>query len=386
MNGGTTVNLWPSRTKKGSRSANMSEQEAFDFVRTCVSHQPEEHRREKAERFMARGIEWETAVQEAIRHQVLGLFYHHVDTLLGSKLPSSLRDYIQEYWRGVRIHNTFLSEELGNVIHRCENQGIPVLALKGPVLAKVAYGDMSLRQYVDLDILIPGSRFPDVDHLLQEMGYRYAGEFQHITGWRKQLALYLSGQWPFTRRRGPFTIDVHTRIMPPGYSFSSDFEQYWKRSSSIRLKEGVRVRVFGPEDTVLILAHHGTKNQWRALKHVVDLAEYIQSGPDVDWEVLVNRSRAMNGSRALKLALIMVSDVMDTSLPAGVHRWAEGEQDVRDVAARMKGYLRNQYQNSALSYTKRVRLQLATKDTRYSQLRYIFHSAMHHLWSSLLSP
>jgi hypothetical protein len=364
----------------------MSEQEAFDFVRTCVSHQSEEQRREMAEKFLEKGINWETVVQEAIRHQVLGLFYYHVDALLGNKLSPTFRDQIQEYWRGVRIHNTFLSEELGNVVHQCKKQGIPILTLKGPVLAKVAYGDISLRQYVDLDILIPGSRFSEVDRLLQEMGYGYAGEYQHIRGWRKQLALYLSGQWPFTRRRGPFTIDVHTRIMPPGYAFSSDFQEYWKRSDSVRLKKGVRVQVFGPEDTVLILAHHGTKNQWRALKHVVDLAEYIHSGPDIDWDVLVDRARAMNGSRALKLALIMVRDVMSASLPVDVHEWAKNEEDVCEVAVRMKGYLRKRYQNSDLSYRKRVLLQLATKDTRYAQLRYIAHSIMHHVWSSLLSP
>ena len=37
----------------------------------------------------------------------------------------------------------------------CNENKIPLLFLKGPVLAKELYGDISLRTSSDLDILIP---------------------------------------------------------------------------------------------------------------------------------------------------------------------------------------------------------------------------------------
>lgn len=352
--------------------------DAYEFIRTCLSHQSVAARREVAQSVLETGVDWEVVHQEAQRHRVLPLLLHTLEELLGSRLPSSIQDQSQEHRRGVRIQNTFVIQELKRVTRQFAEAGLPLLIMKGCVLARTAYGDIALRQSVDADIVVPDDQFSEADRLLQDIGYEYAEKRRMLTGWRKRLSRYLDGQWQFTRGNA-FALDVHTRLMPPRYSFPSDFHRFWERARPVRLTDDVTVQGLSPEDQVLMLAHHGIKNQWRALRHVVDIAAVIRE-EDVDWERLLSRTEMMNATRALNLGLCMCRDLLDVTLPAPVKKWSSGDS-VHGVAASMKNYLQNRPRKSALTYGERVQLQVATKDTVGGQVRYAAHSLLKHLSS-----
>jgi hypothetical protein len=362
----------------------MSGADAYELIRACLSHRPEAMRRKTVRSIVDTSVDWDLVQRVAKRHRVLPLLFHALENLMGDRLPSSVREQSRKHRRGVRIQNTFLIQELGRVVHYFENEELPILALKGPVLAQTAYGDIALRHSVDADVLVPKERFSEVDDLLQAIGYEYADKRKAMTGWRKSLSLYLDGQWEFTQGNS-FALDVHTRPMPPGYTLSPNFQQFWERARPVRLGKEVVVRGFSAEDQVLILAHHGVKNQWRALRYVADIGGVICSGPDLDWSLLLERVRRMDTTRVLKLGLYMAHDLLDTSIPKDVREWMQ-EEPVRDLSALAKDYLRNRHRTGVLSYGKRVRLQLATKDTFTARLRYGTYSALQHLWSEFLKP
>ena len=47
-----------------------------------------------------------------------------------------------------------LTSELIKIMKLLEENDIKAIAFKGPTLAQLAYGDVTLRQYVDLDLLV----------------------------------------------------------------------------------------------------------------------------------------------------------------------------------------------------------------------------------------
>ncbi len=370
-------------TTQGSARKKMSDLEAYELVRMCLSHRSDAARREAVQPFLDSGIDWETIQHKARWHRVLPLFFQALEELLGPECPSPLCEQIQEHRRGVRIQNTFVAQELGRVHRRFEEADLPLLAMKGPVLAQVAYGDISLRQSVDADVAIPGDQFSEADRLLRDLGYEHAAKREGMSGWRGSLSRYLDGQWEFTRGN-TFTLDVHTRLMPPGYSFPPDFHPFWDRARPVRLTDDVAVQGFSPEDRLLVLVHHGIKNQWRALRHVADMAAVIR-GEDINWELLCDRAEAMNATRALKLGLQMARDLLDVALPSRVRERFQ-DDSMEHVSTSMKSYLQSRRQQPALPFTERMRLQMATKDTVMDQVRYGMHSALQHLWSGLLRP
>ncbi|WP_263784456.1 nucleotidyltransferase domain-containing protein [Salinibacter grassmerensis] len=361
----------------------MSGSDTYEFVQTCLSHRSDAARREAARPFLEAGVDWNAVQRLARQHRVLPLFFRGLEDLLGPELPPPMHEQIQEHRRGVRIRNTFLAQELGRVCRRFDDAGLPLLAMKGPVLAQSAYGDIALRYSVDADVAIPGDQFSEADRLLNDLGYEPAPKRKGMSGWRASLSRYLDGQWEFTRGN-TFTLDVHTRLMPPGYAFSSDFHTFWEQARPVRLADDAVVTGFSPEDRLLVLVHHGIKNQWRALRHVADVAATIR-GADMDWDALSARAETMNCTRALKLGLHMARGLLDVMLPSRVEeRFLDSSTE--NVFASMKSYLQSRPQQSSLPLTDRVHLQIATKDSLTDQVRYGAHSVLHHLWSGLLRP
>ncbi|WP_103019768.1 nucleotidyltransferase domain-containing protein [Salinibacter altiplanensis] len=363
-------------------STEMSDSDAYALVRTCLSHRCSAARRETAQSLLESGVDWGAAQRLARWHRVLPLFLHNVTELLGPELPSAMREQIRDHRRGVRIRNTFLAQELSRVCQRFDDAGLPLLVMKGPVLAQAAYGDIALRHSVDADVAIPSDQFSEADRLLKDLGYEHASKRTGMWEWQASLSRYLDGQWEFTRG-DTFTLDVHTRLMPPGYSFPPDFQSFWERARPVQLGDTGSVPGFSPEDRLLVLVHHGIKNQWRALRHVADIAAVVQREDDLQWERLLARAERMDAARALKLGLYMAHDLLGGMLPDRVHDWASGPP-VQNVAAPLQEYLANRPERQSLPYGARVQMQLATKDTLAGQVRYGAHSLLQHLWSAVL--
>ncbi len=374
----------------------VSETDAYEFARVCISQLPEAVRRRRLQSLIEGGLDWEAVCREAGRHGIRPLIFRNLEHLLGPQLPSWLQDWIQEHQQKNRIRTNFLVRELGEIRRLCEEHDLPLLALKGPVLAKVAYGDIAMRQYVDLDVLVPSDRFSEFDQLLRDMGYEYPKQRKKIEGWRRALFRSLKGQWQYARAGGAFNLDVHTRVMPPGYAFPADFNPLWERSREIQLSENVTVPGLAPEDAALVLSYHGVKNYWRSLRYVADLAQLVQAEPTLDWSASVTRARQMQGTRVLKLGLLLAHDVLDMALPADVESWVRSasggiqswgrDVPMDGVRVMLANYLRDRSQQTVLSLVKRIRLQLATKSTLASKIRYGAYSTMQHLWSTLLKP
>jgi hypothetical protein len=364
----------------------MTGTEAFEFIRSCVSHEPTDVRRSRAESFLDAGVDWELVRREAIRHRVVTSLYRHLDILLGGKVPSFVKEDIKQQQRAVRIHNTFLVEELGAVVRRFEKEGLPVLAIKGPVLAQEAYGDVACRQYVDLDMVIPPDRFLEAERVLKDLGYACKPDRAHLSEWQKKMEIRLSGQWPLKRGNGTFSIDLHTRVLPSGYTSSPEFDSFWDRSRTIRLNDSVSVRALSAEDMVLTLCHQGIKDQWRVLRHVCDIGEFVRSETDLDWEDAVHLAKQNGATSVLKLGLFMAETVLDTDLPLAVRRWVANDASTQKIGAMMIAFLKNQHEATELPYGRRVRFQLATKDSFAGKVRYILHSLVQHIYSDFLSP
>jgi len=368
-----------------SACVETSGEEAYEFIRKCLSHRPDSVRRKSLQSLLETDLDWEVVPREAARHGVRPLFFHNLEQVFGDALPSSLRKQTGTIRRKNRIHANFLARELGKICRRCEERGLPILALKGPVLAKVAYGDVAMRRYVDLDVLIPRERFSELDLLLKEIGYEYPKARKRITGWRRNVARALKGQWQFTRAGGAFELDVHTRLMPPGYSFPTDFESFWERSREVQLTDDIAVPGLAPEDAALVLSYHGVKNQWRSLKYVADLAQLLRAEPALDWSLLVEHAQKVRATRVLGLGLSLAHRVLDATLPTKIQKWTPGTPS-DEVLGMLQTYLRNRDKRSRLGFRKRVQLQLATKDTAVDTIRYGAYSIMQHLWSTVLKP
>ena len=257
-----------------------------------------------------------------------------------------------------------------------DSEGIPLLVLKGPVLAQSVYGSVAVRPFVDLDLVIRRGDFSRTAELLREQSYTS----RKMSDAQKAGYLYIHGQYTFWRRIASMdstavVLDVHTAIMPPGYSYRESFDALFERSGTMQMG-GAVTHTLAREDLLLVLCYHGFKNRWDQLKYICDVAELIRSYPEMDWGVVFDRARTTRGRRVLLLGMALAEELLETLLPEDVSRDVKRDHRVSALSAAIIERLPRQAHMKAEPYLERVRLNVLGQDSALGGLRYGAYAAL----------
>ena len=187
---------------------------------------------------------------------------------------------------------------------------IPVAVFKGPLLAKMAYGEISLRQAGDIDMLVNPKYFDRARWCLQSLGYEM---FPKLANY--QLASHLNNhcEIQFVRDDGFTVIDLHWDLAPRSFVFRVKTDEMMLRLQRVCLP-GTIVETFSAEDSVLYQSMHGAKHLWRRLEWITALAETLRSSP-IDWEILLDYAARAHAKRILALGLRLVEKFSDVDIP-----------------------------------------------------------------------
>jgi hypothetical protein len=135
--------------------------------------------------------------------------------------------------------------------------------------------------------------------------------------------IHVEVHWAFTRRYWPFPFD---------------FACLWAHRTTISL-EGTTVGIFSPEELLLILCVHGTKDRWAALKWVCDVAELLRIHPAMDWGRVMEQARTSGGIRTLLLGLSLAHTLLGADLPKDVEHRIQAAPVVHALAMQVRTQL-----------------------------------------------
>ncbi len=210
-----------------------------------------------------------------------------------------------------------MTRELTQALASLADAGIPAITFKGPTLAVSVYGDLGLRPFGDLDILVRPDDFEAALALLSEAGYRPQRPFP----WECHLV---------HSERGT-CLDLHAALSHDGIPYGLDFDQLEARAARIEL-DGHEVACPDAEDLLLLLCVHLTKDMWdvrsgfapnlRLIK-LADIAELVRRR-EPDWDLVLERAQTLRVLRILRFALGVVRQVYPVALPAAVVRSLTG--------------------------------------------------------------
>jgi Uncharacterised nucleotidyltransferase len=257
-------------------------------------------------------IDWKAAIETAEAHGVTALVLKRFDAL-GLDVPAAITAAGRAYLAKQAARNKKLTDALKGILRALAGQGIDAIAFKGPVVARLAYGDAALRRYRDLDILVRERDADAACEALEALGFRNADRF---TPAQKAAFRRYSGQ-DIVFRDG-VAVEPHWALAPRTLSLDVDYDGLFARSRDIDL-DGDAVRCFGAEDLVTVLCLHGSKEQWTRLLWIADLAHMICASPGLDWDMLLRRAREQGCLRMVLIGLALAAALLE-SLPAAVER------------------------------------------------------------------
>ena len=269
---------------------------------------------ERTEGLARQDLDWRYVIQAALTHRVLPIVYHSLHRFCPEAVPNLIMQQLLELFQSNARRNLFLASELLKLVKLLESGGISAIAFKGPVLSVSAYGNLSFRQCLDLDVMVRKRDILKAKHLLLSNGYRL---WREMTEEQELSHLEVNHAFVFLPEAGMYSVDLHWAVSQKHYSFPLNAEGLWEQVESLSFGGG-KILTVQAEQMILILSAHGSKHYWRQLGWICDVALLVRSRPDLDWQRVVREAHKARCLRELLFALKLAKDLVGASLPDSV--------------------------------------------------------------------
>jgi hypothetical protein len=263
---------------------------------------------------VAQQLDWTYLLQLADRHGLQPLLHSHLNSICPDAVPPQQRQDLRLAFQRVSALNILLTHELQKLLLLFAENNVMAVPYKGPALAMQLYGNVALRQFGDLDILVHPRDILRARDLLLAQGYAPLPE---LTDGQQAVLLRTQCNLPFTRERKRMIVELHWTVSAPSFARPFEVDHFWSRLVPGQL-ETTDIKLPANEDLLLALCIHGSKHLWERLAWICDIAELIASDRNLNWKALINQARTTGSERMLFLGLRLAVDLLGTRLPAEV--------------------------------------------------------------------
>jgi len=279
------------------------------------------------------GPNWRILLELAKQHGVRPMLLRSLKSVCWDAVSQTIQRELERFNRANLQKSMALTGELFRLLEAFQQKGIPISALKGPILAESVYGNLSLREFSDLDILIHQADLRAAEDILIACGY--VAQFPD-RDYRSTFYSY-QGQYGFYHGQIGVAVDLHWELSRTGAAFPLQSTEVWSKLRQVTIA-GRTVLTLADDDLVLFLAAHGTKEGWRRLIWLSDFAELLRRCQNLDWAELLERANRSHSSRSLLIAIDLASTLLDAPASANLIDRAHANSAVRALSekARLK--------------------------------------------------
>jgi hypothetical protein len=287
-------------------------------------------------------IEGTSLLLLAARHRVLPQIYtglKQADALeaIGVEAVAKLRGYIQSNAGKVLR----LAGELRRLAGEFDSAGIPVIPFKGLVLSARVYGDLSMRDVGDLDLLVRREDIVRAADLLVSLGHhpifptatpRETAYLEGLNGERRNRYLRWHCEHHLVYEPTHLNVDLHWAMSLREFSVSLDVDGIWARAKRASVA-GREILTLGDEDLLIVLCLNGAKDCWERLDRICDVAHLLaRSAETLNWPTVFRLAQDAGVARMLRVGLRLASGLLSAPLPKDARRFVDRDVEVERVA------------------------------------------------------
>jgi hypothetical protein len=316
---------------KGARDIlpNLSREE--ELILCCARTQMSADVREHFHALVGGPLDWKRVAEIATLHRLRPLLYKHFKAEnLFEAIPQEIRTGIQNHAAFTVSRNMSLTTILAKTLRLLQENGIEAIPFKGPVLTLKEYGNLALREFYDMDLLLHRDQIQKAAKILLENGYNSQQTLDE-----QFLNTQLGCE--FQSPDGKVRFELHWSFIQKWLTYHVDMDAIWRRAQRWQLA-GQPMRILANEDLLLYLCAHGVKHHWERLFWVADIAEIIRA-EQIDWSALMEEARARGNWRVLALGLYLAKQMLDAPLPEHVWDSVNKERAIHGLARQLGGWL-----------------------------------------------
>jgi len=302
----------------------------------------------------------------AHNHGIFPLFYLALQTHASDLLTSESLTELKQQNMIVVMNDMRMTTELIRIMRLLEENGIDALVIKGPTLTQLAYEDIGLRQFGDLDILIDEHDTYTAGKLMSENGHKPEIPIKYL---QNHTYLKIAKDFSLVSELGTVLTELHWRL------FEKKFNIYTPERSKDEF-QNVKINDFSiktlPTELLLVyLCLHGSKHAWERIIWICDIDRLLRSSR-IDWE-----NEESHSNRSFYLGLNLCCTLLHTPLPDSVIKKMR-KYDVTELKAitlkriNEKNISKNEFQHNREAFFYQSKLYDSKIDSIYFYLNTFF--------------
>ncbi|MGH9559909.1 MAG: nucleotidyltransferase family protein, partial [Terracidiphilus sp.] len=177
----------------------------------CSRTRLDSGRSAKIRRLLAMPLDWDFLLAEAGSNSVTPLLSRNLCSIESSMeprgVPPAQLARLKDHVRAAAIHSLVLAAELIRILDALAAAGIQAIPYKGPVLAVQAYGDIALREFEDIDLVLRQRDIAAANKELIRLGFTPQFPPIFAPGDRSSM---IPGEYDYRETERQLTVELHT--------------------------------------------------------------------------------------------------------------------------------------------------------------------------------
>ena len=319
-------------------------------------------------RTSAGDVDWEYLFQLARRHSIVPLVYVQLQQHASDLVPLEFLNKLKKHYFENSARNTLLTAELCRLIKLFSQEGIETIPYKGPVLALFAYGDVALRRFIDLDVIVKKPDVLKAREILLSQGYTPS---KSLSLDQQEMLLRTQHNMQFSRDNHRLIIELHWEVAPHLFASTVNGERLWQDLITLDL-HGTPVKTFSAEDLLFSLCVHGSRHLWERVAWICDIAELIKRQP-LNWPALLERAAISDTERMFLLGVHLAQQLLDAPVPAEVKQRCDADQRLSSLADNIIEHLFNGPTHVPATSRKIFKYNIGVRKTLSARARYLLY-------------
>lgn len=289
---------------------------------------------EPNESVAASDVDWDYLTLLARRHSIIPLLYRQLERHASEFVPRDQFAKLKRQYQENAARNILLADELCRLVQLFSEAGIEAIPYKGPVLAVFAYGDLALRRFVDLDVIVRKSDVLRARDLLLAEGYVPG---KSLTLAQQELLLRTQHNLQFARDNRRLLLELHWEVAPHLFASSVQETELWQNLTTANVN-GTELKTLAADDLLFSLCVHGSRHLWERLGWICDVSELI-ARHQLNWDALLQRAADTDSERMFLLGVHLAQRLLGTDLPRVVQQRCGSDTRLDSLAANIIQHL-----------------------------------------------
>lgn len=253
-------------------------------------------------------FDWKLFIHLSEEHRLIPLLIRH-SHLLNQWIPSQYNEQLQQLFVRHKLQSLQRMHEIMRIREAFIKTGTKVIAIKGPILAMQLYGDISMRQSHDIDLLLSSGDLCLYNKVMSTLGYQPK---MLLTQRQKKHFIKHVNHFNYLHSQTNGIVELHWRLFSNPYLYPVNTNELFNRSTTIDLY-GEKISTLNLMDTLCFLFVHGSLHQWFRLLWLGDISQ-IHNIFGLDWNQLLLKAREEGIENTLYIGLILSYIIYDTPL------------------------------------------------------------------------